>query len=85
MFNFYGRFLPAAAATQAPQQGLIAGPRIKQSQNINWTPALSKSFEDCKACLSLAAMLAHPDDTIPIALVTDVSTTAMGAVLQQRE
>jgi len=30
-------------------------------------------------------MLAHPDGTIPIDLVTDASTTAMGAVLQQRE
>jgi cleavage and polyadenylation specificity factor subunit 1 len=28
-------------------------------------------------------MLAHPDGAAPIALVTDASTTAMGAVLQQ--
>jgi cleavage and polyadenylation specificity factor subunit 1 len=29
-------------------------------------------------------MLAHPDSTATLALVTDASTTAMGAVLQQR-
>jgi cleavage and polyadenylation specificity factor subunit 1 len=29
-------------------------------------------------------MLAHPDGAAPIALVTDASTTAMGAVLQQQ-
>jgi len=29
-------------------------------------------------------MHAHPDGASPIALVTDASTTAMGAVLQQR-
>jgi len=34
--------------------------------------------------LSRAALLAHPHPTAPLALVTDASTTAMGAVLQQR-
>ena len=84
MLNFYRRFLPHAAATQAPLHDLLAGPRTKGSQTINWTPALSQSFEECKASLSRATMLAHPDGAAPIALVTDASTTAMGAVLQQR-
>ena len=84
MLNFYRRFLPHAAATQAPLHTLLAGPRTKGSQSINWTPELSQAFEDCKTSLSLATMLAHPDGTAPIALVTDASTTAMGAVLQQR-
>ena len=35
--------------------------------------------------ISRAAMLANPDGTAPIALVTDVWTTAMGAILQQRK
>ena len=34
--------------------------------------------------LSRAALLAHPDSTAPLALVTDASTTTMGVVLQQR-
>jgi len=83
MLNFYRRFLPHAAATQAPLHALLAGPRAKGSQPINWTPALNQTFEECKASLSQAAMLAHPDGAAPIALVTDSSTTAMGAVLQK--
>jgi hypothetical protein len=84
MLNFYRRFLPNAEATQAPLHALLAGPRSRGSQPINWTPELTQAFEDCKASLSRAAMLAHPDCTAPIALVTDASTTAMGAVLQQQ-
>jgi hypothetical protein len=48
------------------------------------TETLSQAFEECKASLSRSTMLAHPDVAAPIALVIDVSTTAMGAVLQQR-
>jgi hypothetical protein len=84
MRNFYRRFLPQAAATQAPLHALLAGPRIRGSQSINWTPALTQAFEECQASLSSAVMLAYPDDAAPMALMTDTSTTAMGAVLQQR-
>jgi hypothetical protein len=84
MLNFYRRFLPQAAATQAPLHAFFAGPRTRGTQSINWTPALTRPIEECKAILSRAAMLAHPDGAAPIALITDVSTTAMGAVLQLR-
>jgi hypothetical protein len=83
MLNIYCRFRPHAAATQAPLHALLAGPNKKGAQTIDWTPALSQAFEECKGNLSRAAMLAHPDGDVPIALVTDASTTAMGAVLQQ--
>ena len=84
MLNFYRRFLPHAAATQAPLHALLAGPRTRGSHSIDWTPALSQAFEECKVSLSRVAMLSHPDGAAPIALVTDASTTAMGAMLQQR-
>jgi len=83
MLNLYHRFLPHAAATQAPLHALLAGPRTKGSQSINWIPALSQAFEECKASLLRAAMLADPDGAASIALMTYDSTTAMGAVLQQ--
>jgi hypothetical protein len=67
MLNFYRRFLPHAAATHP----------------VTWTPELLKAFEECKARLSHANLLAHPDPSAPLALVTDASTSAMGAVLQQ--
>ena len=71
MLNFCCRFLPHAAATQAHLHALLAGPRTKDSQSINWTPELIRAFEKCKASLSRATMLAHPDETAPIALVID--------------
>jgi hypothetical protein len=41
------------------------------------------AFEECKASLSRATLLAHPDPTAPPVLVTDTSNSAMGAILQQ--
>jgi len=69
VLNVYRRLLLYAAATQALLHALLAGARIKVSQSINWTPALSQAFEKCKTSLSHAAMLAHPDGAAPIALV----------------
>jgi cleavage and polyadenylation specificity factor subunit 1 len=84
MLNFYRRFLPHAAATQAPLHEVLSGPRIKGSHPITWTPELLKAFGECKASLSRATLLAHPDPFAPLALVTDASTSAMGTMLQQR-
>jgi hypothetical protein len=83
MLNFYRRFLPRAAATQAPLNDVLSGPRFKDSHPITWTPELLKDFEECKASLSRATLLAHLDTSAPLALVTDASTSTMGAVLQQ--
>jgi hypothetical protein len=84
MLNFYCRFLPKAATTQVPLYNVISGPKVKGSHPITWTPELHTAFEECKANLSQAALLAHPDPAAPLALVTDASYTAMGAALQQR-
>jgi len=84
MLNFYRRFLPHAATIQAPLQDVLSGPKVKGSHPVTWTDALVSAFNECKASLSRAALLAHPHPTAPLALVTDASTTAMGAVLQQR-
>jgi cleavage and polyadenylation specificity factor subunit 1 len=84
MLNFYRRFLPNAASLQAPLHDVLSGPKVKSSHPIPWTAALDKAFEECKASLSQAMLLAHPDSASTLAFVTDASTTAMGAVLQQR-
>jgi hypothetical protein len=42
MLNFYRRFLPQAAATQAPLHDVLSGPRFKGSHPIDWTPELHK-------------------------------------------
>jgi hypothetical protein len=84
MLNFYRRFLPQAAATQAPLHEVISGSRVKGSQPITWTPELFKAFEGYTASLSRATLLEHPDPSAPFALVTDASKSAMGALLYQR-
>jgi hypothetical protein len=48
------------------------------------TPERLKAFEECKANLLRATLLAHLDPSAPVALLTDASTSALDAVLQQR-
>jgi hypothetical protein len=84
MLNFYRRFLPQAAATQAPLHDVLSWLRVKGSHPIAWTPELHKTFEECKASLSRATLLAYPEPTAQLAFVTDASTSSLGVVLQQR-
>jgi cleavage and polyadenylation specificity factor subunit 1 len=79
LLNFYRRFLP-----QAPLHGVLSDPRVMGAHPITWTPELLKAFDECKASLSRNTLLAHPDPSAPLALVTVASKSAMGAVLQQR-
>ncbi|CAK1581431.1 unnamed protein product [Parnassius mnemosyne] len=82
MVNFYRRFLPNAARIQLPLNALLSG-LVKASQPIDLTGEALASFNECKNSLSQAALLAHPDCNAKLALVTDASDLAMGAVLQQ--
>ena len=44
---------------------------------------LQLAFDEAKAALPQATLLAHPDPGAPIALTTDTSAIAVGAVLEQ--
>jgi hypothetical protein len=79
----YRRFLPDAAATLAPMHDVLSGTRVKGSHPIAWTLELLKAFEECKAGLLHATVLAHPDPSAPLTFLKDASTSAMDAVLQQ--
>ena len=83
MLNFC-LFLPRAASIQAPFHDVLSGPEIEGSHPITWTDTFITGFNEFKASLSQAPLLAHPDPSAPLALVTDASTTTMGAVLQQQ-
>jgi hypothetical protein len=83
MLNVYRRFIPQAASTQASLHVALAGPKIKGSQPVDWTPTMVHAFKDCKASLFRATLLAHPDPSAMLALFTDASDTAIGAALQQ--
>jgi transposase InsO family protein len=82
MINFYRRFIPGAAAFQAPLHKLLAG--IKGKQPLTWTPQLELDFQKCKEALSTATMLHHPAPNANIAIFADASNTSLGAVLSQR-
>ena len=84
MLNFYRRFIPQAASIQAPLHAALAGHKVKGSQPVDWTPTMVQAFEDCKASLSRATLLADPDPSATLALFTDASDTSIGAALQQR-
>lgn len=82
MVNFYRRFIPSAAELQAPLNALLTG-AVKGSHPINLTGDELAAFEACKESLANSALLAHPDCSAKLALVTDASDKAIGAVLQQ--
>ena len=84
MLNSYRRFIPHATTLQARLHDALSGPKFEGSHPVTWCDALVSAFNECKANLSRAAVLSHRHPTAPLAFFTDASTTAMGAVLQQR-
>ena len=81
MVNFYHRFLPRAAQTMRPMYEALKGAKPKHT--VDWSPERDKAFVDAKTALAKAAMLAHPASSAPIALTTDASDYAVGAVYEQ--
>ncbi|XP_075328775.1 tripartite motif-containing protein 16-like [Odontesthes bonariensis] len=81
MVNFYHRFLPRAAQTMHPLYEALKG--VKPKHTVDWKPERDKAFVDAKTALAKAAMLAHPASSAPIALTTDASDYAVGAVYEQ--
>lgn len=81
MLNFYHRFVPGLAGILRP---LYCALKItKPRQTLTWTQDMCKAFNDGKNALSNATMLAHPCLNSPLALTSDASDQAVGAVLEQ--
>ena len=51
---------------------------------MDWTLELNMAFEEAKNALSQATLLHHPVPGARIALTTDASDIAIGAVLEQQ-
>lgn len=85
MLNFYRRFIPKAAKTQAPLNTLLEGPKIRGAHPVNFTPEQLNAFHQCKKSLTDATLLVHPDPTAELSIITDASDVSIGAALQQRE
>ena len=82
MVNFYNRFLPCAAHLL---RSLYEALRLKKANDqVDWTPEWIQAFDGAKSALANAALLAHPVPTAPVALTTNASDVAVGAVVEQR-
>ena len=55
----------------------------KATHAVDWTEGRDKAFADTKAALAQATMLAHPSATASIAITSDASDYAVGAVYEQ--
>ena len=81
MVTFYHRFIRQAAHVMRPLYEALKDK--SPNQDVDWTAEREKAFEDTKNALCQAAMLVHPSPRAPIALTTDASDYAVGAVLEQ--
>lgn len=83
LINFYRRYLRNAAHNQAVLHDYLKGATKNDRKKIIWTDEARSQFEKCKEDLANAALLTFPDPQFPMALFTDASDQALGAVLQQ--
>ena len=81
MVNFYNRFLPHAAHLMRPLYESLRGKRA--NNEVDWSPERDKAFCATKTALANATLLVHPSPSAPVALTTDASDYAVGAVCEQ--
>ncbi|KAJ8386198.1 hypothetical protein AAFF_G00176220 [Aldrovandia affinis] len=81
MVHFYNRFIPHAAALMRPLYGALRG-KTGNAQ-VDWGEEMTAAFDSAKRALAEATMLSHPVPDAPIAITTDASDYAVGAVLEQ--
>ena len=82
MVNFYHGFIPKAAEHARPLYRALVG--IPKSRTLVWTDQMVQAFKDTKDSLAKQTLLHHPVKGAPIALTSDASDFAIGAVLEQR-
>jgi hypothetical protein len=83
LFNFYRRFVPAAATILRPLTDALAG-SPRGTAAVKWNETRQQAFSAAREALANTALLDHPAAEAQLALVTDASATHAGAVLQQR-
>lgn len=83
MINFYRRFLPGAAKSQAILHSIYNANVKNDNSDITWTEERTQAFENCKKELADATLLSYPCENAPTSVCVDASDFAMGGVLQQ--
>jgi cleavage and polyadenylation specificity factor subunit 1 len=81
MINFYRRFLPQAAETQAPLHEYLKNNKKNDRREIPWTETATAAFEKCKFDLANAATLHYHAPNQHLQLMVDASDIAIGAAL----
>ena len=82
MINFYNRFIPHAAEIMKPLYEATTA--NSQKKRLEWSEKMTNAFESAKKAFAQTTLLRHPRPGAEIAMAADVSGTAIGAVLQQR-
>ncbi len=83
LFNFYRKFIPAASRLVLPlTRALRGGPR--GDQHLTWSAEMVTAFSAARLALSFSAVLEHPVDGAELSLVTDASSSHVGAAIQQK-
>ncbi|BHF72554.1 hypothetical protein SprV_0401562100 [Sparganum proliferum] len=77
--NYYHRFLPHGSTILQQLHSLLAHPK----KTMVMTEETVKSLNDVKAALARATLLAHSRADARLTIMTDTSSTAVGASLQQ--
>ena len=83
LVNFYHRFLPHAADLLNPLHKLLPH-STKGTKSIEWTDQARSAFLAAKNALADATLLSHPQLNAHLAIMSDASDIAVGAILQQR-
>ena len=78
MITFYHRFLEGIAEVLSPLTDLLKG----KPKSLQWNDDAEKSFHQAKDKLARATYLAYPEGQGRLAIYSDASDIAIGAVLQ---
>jgi hypothetical protein len=81
VFNFYRRFVPAAARILLPLTDSTRG-SPKATAAVDWTLPMVAAFVAARTTLGAAALLAHPQQDQELAVMVDAPADHVGAALQ---
>ncbi|GFQ79038.1 transposon Tf2-6 polyprotein [Trichonephila clavata] len=80
MLNFYRRFLPNAAQTQASLHELLKNSKKNDKRPVPWTDLTTEAFEKCKDIANAATLNFHSPNQL-LSIMVDASDSAIGSVL----
>ena len=82
LVNFYHRFVKNCVRIMQPLNALLATSKDDKNQ-LQCTDEAMTAFTRIKEALASATLLFHPKQDAPTSIMTDASSSAVGAVLQQ--